>query len=243
MINIGRIKILLIFLLIPFPVSTAFSQFLCLEAYIAGKASNPATYPELYYEIKIAELNTKTTLELFYDNTVQEYIDAFLSHRKDQYLDFRKRSDFFFPLFEKYFNFYGIPEELKYVAVVESGLQPEACSPSMAMGLWQFKKRTGMHFGLEISAYYDERLDPELSTIAACQYLVRLYERFDSWELSLLAYNTGPTALRQAIRDNDGKTEYSSLVHHLSHSTQRYLPAIVAILYLFENYENHFLIE
>ncbi len=207
---------------------------------LAERSVSPLKYPPLYYEIKIAVLNEFTTLDLFYDETVQEYIDLFLTRRKSDYLIYRQRSEKYFPLLEKYLSDYKIPPEIKYIAVLESGLSPEACSPSMAVGLWQFKERTGSHFGLEINDYRDDRLDPELSTIAACKYLTRLYGDFNNWDLSLLAYNTGPTSLRNSIKKNGGDTSYKSLHPHLSVSTKRYLPALVALIYLFENHNNHF---
>ncbi len=216
------------------------AQSLSIKGYLADASGKPYLYPELYYEIQIAELNRKTTLELFYDETVQEYIDTFLGPRKDQYLEFRDRSEFFFPLFEKYLTEFDIPDEIKYLSVLESGLRPEACSPSMALGLWQFKEKTGIHYGLTISGAQDERLSPELSTIAACRYLTTLYQIYNNWELSLLAYNTGPTTLDRAIIKNGGIRDYFSLHPHLSPSTKRYLPALVALIYLFENHETHF---
>ncbi|MGC9343062.1 MAG: lytic transglycosylase domain-containing protein [Bacteroidales bacterium] len=216
------------------------AQFLSLEGYLSSKEFTPVSYPELYYEIQIANLDKKLTLDLFYDQTVQEYIDLFLNERLDDYIIFRERSFLYFPMFEKYLAEYNLPPEIKYLAVLESGLSPTACSPSMAVGMWQFKEKTGSAFGLKINKLVDERTDPELSTIAACQYLNRLYKRFNNWELSLLAYNAGPTALSNVIEQNKGVLDYFTLVSHLPVPAQRYLPALVAIIYLFENYENHF---
>lgn len=216
------------------------AQFLSLEGFLSSKEFTPVSYPELYYEIQIANLDKKLTLELFYDQTVQEYIDLFLNERLADYIVFKERSFIYFPMFEKYLAEYNLPPEIKYLAVLESGLSPTACSPSMAVGMWQFKEKTGTAFGLKINKLVDERTDPELSTIAACQYLKRLYERFNNWELSLLAYNAGPTALSNVIELNKGDLDYSTLVTHLPVPAQRYLPALVAIIYLFENYENHF---
>jgi len=218
------------------PVS---AQHLSAAGYIGSKSAT-ARYPQLYYEIQIAELNKKTTLDLFYDETVQEYIDLFLGERKRDYMIFRERAKKYFPLLEKYLYAFNIPPELKYMAVLESGLSPTAVSPSQAVGLWQFKERTGSHFGLRIDSYRDDRTDPVLSTIAACRYLNRLYLRFSDWELSLIAYNAGPTTLTRAIEKNGGNPEYTALMPHLSTAAQRYLPALVALIYLFENHEMHF---
>lgn len=216
------------------------AQSLKIESLLISGSSPSAHYPELYYEIQIARLNQKTSLELFYDETVQEYIDAFLNGRKDEYLLFRERSEFFFPLLDKYLSQYNLPNELKYVAVLESGLRFDARSPSDAVGLWQFKEKTGSHYGLVINDFRDDRLDPEASTIAACKYLQVLYGIFGSWELALLAYNAGPTYLKERIIKNQNISNYHSLVSHLSLPARRYLPALVAIIYLFENYDIHF---
>lgn len=216
------------------------AQFISLEGFVSEKAGSPENLSQLYYELQIASLNNRTTLDLFYDETVQEYIDLFLNKRKDDYLIYRKRSQKYFPFIQRYLEKYNIPPEVKYVAVVESGLSPTACSPSMAVGLWQFKEKTGAWFGLEINEYIDERLDPERSTIAACEYLNHLNKSFNNWNLSLLAYNAGPTALRNAIKANGGNQDYQSLHPYLSASAKRYLPATVALIYLFEYHDNHF---
>ena len=203
--------------------------------------AKPLEYPALYYEIQIAVLNKKTTLDLFYDPLVQEYINLFLNERRNDYLIFRKRADYYFPMLEKCLDEYNLPSEIKYLAVLESGLSPYACSPSMAVGLWQFKEQTATSFGLQVNEYLDERTDPELSTIAACRYLTRLYSRFNDWELSLIAYNAGPTTLSRAIEKNQGQNDYYTLNRYLPEPARRYLPALVALIYLFENHEKHFL--
>ena len=166
-----------------FQALTTFSQdsFIENENHLAEFNLNPNNYPELYYEIQIAYLNKNTDLTLFFGPVVREYIDAFLSHRSDQLQYTYTLSDEYFPLFERYLKEYGIPSEVKYLPVVESGLSTVACSPSYARGLWQFKKRTGIYYGLTINSFVDEREDPELSTIAACKYLKDLYDQFHRW--------------------------------------------------------------
>ena len=230
----------LLFLLLLIVYQSVNAQFITLEGYISEKAGAPEDLSPLYYRIQIDELNKKTTLNLFYDETVQEYIDLFLSSRKKDYLIYRQRSQKFFPFIQRYLETYNIPLEIKYMAVLESGLSPTAVSPSQAVGLWQFKEKTGAYFGLEINENFDQRLDPEQSTIAACKYLTHLNKNFNNWNLSLLAYNAGPTALRRAIEANYGNEDYPSLREHLSIPAQRYLPALVALIYLFENHDYHF---
>lgn len=218
------------------------SQDIFLEGELNEKTHlvHPRQFPELYYEVFIAELNKKTEITLFYDEDVQYYINLFLNERKDQFPVFYQRSSLYFPLFEKYLSEYNIPGELKYLPVLESGLSPDAVSPSMAIGLWQFKEKTGSYYGLNITEFQDDRRDPELSTIAACKYLSRLYQSFQSWELSLIAYNAGPTFLRNTQKKLNNTTDYRTLYPHLTPPAKKYLPALVAIIYLFENYDNHF---
>lgn len=205
-----------------------------------ASTTDPLTYPSLYYEIQIAVLNQETDLELFFNEEVENYINLFLFERRDIFLGYFVKSEEFFPLFEKFLKEYHLPEEIKYLPVLESGLSPYAVSPSEAVGLWQFKEPTGRAYGLEINSFVDERTDPELSTIAACKYLNRLFSEFNNWNLSLLAYNAGPTTIRNA-RNKAGKPDdYTSIQPYLTIPAQKYLPALVAIIYLFHNSQSHF---
>ncbi|MCK4922533.1 MAG: lytic transglycosylase domain-containing protein [Bacteroidales bacterium] len=222
-------------------ISSAYGQFYSIEA-IAIRASHynlSFDHPDLYYEIQIAEMNKNTSLSLFYDENVQSYINLFLTERIEDLILFKKRSELIFPMLEELLAEQNIPEEIKFMAVLESGLSPSAVSPSQAVGLWQFKEITAKSFGLKIDGNQDDRNDPSLSTIAACKYLNYLNAEFQDWNLSLLAYNAGPTYLRQQIRRTKTK-EYYMLVPHLTDSARNFLPALVAIIYLFNNFENHF---
>ncbi|MCF8380117.1 MAG: lytic transglycosylase domain-containing protein [Bacteroidales bacterium] len=221
-------------------LSVASGQFFSIEGF-AMTASEyiPVDHPNLYYEIQIAELNKITSLSLYYDEKVQAYIHLFLNERVEDLLIFKQRSEIYFPMLEKLLHEQNIPEEIKYLAVLESGLSPTAVSPSQAVGLWQFKENTGRSFGLVIDGSTDDRNDAALSTIAACKYLNWLNSEFQDWNLSLVAYNAGPTYLRHQIRTLQTK-EYFSLLPQLTPPAQNYLPALVAIIYLFNNFENHF---
>lgn len=199
-----------------------------------------AIYPSLYYEIQIAELNRTTELDLFFNEEVENYINLFLNERKEIFLGYLEKSKNYFPLFEKVLLEYNIPAEIKYLPVLESGLSPYAVSPSNAVGLWQFKEKTGASFGLEINNYVDDRMDPELSTIAACRYLNHLNSEFKNWSLALLAYNAGPTFLRSIDKNLVGQKDYYQFYPFLPVPTQKYLPALIAIIYLFNNAQIHF---
>lgn len=220
---------------------SAYSQYNSLKGYLGYTMSKGIpTYPDLFYEIHLADLNTRTDLDLFYDENVKNYIDIYLNERTDQLPEILDNIKIFFPLFEKYLEEYNLPTEIKYLPIIESGLSPVACSPSLAVGLWQFKEKTAQYFGLTVNEFIDERQDPELSTIAACKYLSSLYSQFGDWNLALLAYNAGPSNIKKAIKMAGGNKAYQDIYPWLSKPAKNYLPALNAVIYLFNNYENHF---
>ena len=147
----------------------------------------------------------------------------------------------FFPLFEAELNKRNLPDELKYIAVVESNLDPTAYSNAGAAGLWQFVSATGRMHGLTINSYIDERRDPVKSTYAALDYLSYLYEEFEDWTLAVAAYNCGPGNVRKAIRRGNS-TNYWDIRFHLPNETQKYVPRIIAAMYLMQYYHAHDLI-
>ena len=147
----------------------------------------------------------------------------------------------FFPLFESEINKRNLPDELKYIAVVESNLDPTAHSNAGAAGLWQFVSATGRMHGLTINNYVDERKDPVKSTSAALDYLTYLYEEFGDWTLAIAAYNCGPGGVRKAIRRGNS-TNFWDIRFHLPNETQKYVPRIIAAMYLMQYYHAHELI-
>lgn len=155
-----------------------------------------------------------------------------------------QRMNLYFPLFEKYLKEYGLPDELKYLSIIESGLNPRAVSRARAVGLWQFMSATGRYFGLHIDWYIDERMDPEKSTKAACLYLKQLYGMFGDWELALAAYNSGPGNVKRAIRRAGYKKNFWDIYPYVPRETRSYVPQFVAITYTM-NYlaEHNFLLE
>ena len=221
-----------------------------LETPIVTTESNPAelpktrfsdieAIPDLYFEYHIAELANKTSIPLFYDETVRYYINLYFTERKNQIPTINERSVKYFPIFQKHLEKNNLPQELKYLPILESALSAKAVSPSSAVGLWQFKKETGIHCGLRIDHQIDERTDPEASTIAACKYLKEMYKQFGDWHMALMAYQAGPGTIRRAIETSGGKTGYHELYEYLPAQTQKYLPAYVAMIYIFTFYENH----
>ncbi len=198
--------------------------------------------PELTTDIlkkRLAHLNSKTPFYVEYNEQLERIIKRFLKHRKDRYATLMARSKYYFPLIEEQLVKYDIPLEMKYLVVVESALNPLAKSPVGATGLWQFMYQTGRQFDLKVSSYVDERSDVLKSTIAACQYLNKLYKTFNDWDLALAAYNSGPGNVSKAIRRSGGSKNYWNLRHHLPRETANYVPLFYATMYLFEYADIH----
>ncbi|MDX5438193.1 MAG: LysM peptidoglycan-binding domain-containing protein, partial [Pontibacter sp.] len=149
------------------------------------------------------------------------------------------RENVYFPLFEKYLKKHNMPDELKYLAIVESGLNPLAQSPVGAAGLWQFMKPTGREYGLHQTSYVDERLDPEKSTEAAMLFLRRLYKYYGDWELALAAYNCGQGNVNKAIRKAGGKKSFWDIFPYLPRETRGYVPSMTAVRYAMQYAGEH----
>jgi hypothetical protein len=143
-----------------------------------------------------------------------------------------KRSARYFPYIEGELRRAGLPDDLKYVAVIESALLPTALSPASALGIWQFIPSTGRRYGLAVTAWWDERRNPESSTAAALAYLKDLHGRFRSWPLALAGYNAGEGRVESALAQQ-GVPSYYQLA--LPSETERYFfRALAAKLLLSE---------
>lgn len=195
--------------------------------------------PDLVYEYRLAKLNMNSPVELDFNEDVKRNIEIFLGPRKAELEKIIGLSAMYFPLFDEYLDRYGLPLELKYLTIVESGLDPLATSRSGAAGLWQFLLNTGELFELKVSSYIDERRNPYKSTEAACKYLSYLYETFHDWHLVLSSYNGGPGEVRKAIERNNGETGYWKIRHALSQQARNYVPAFVAAVYVMNFYGEH----
>ena len=188
------------------------------------------------------------TMPLTYNERIHAFINYFTVRDREYTRLMMRRKNLYFPLFEKYLAKYGMPDELKYLAIIESGLNPRATSRVRAIGLWQFMSATGKHYGLNNNWYIDERMDPEKSTDAACRYLRDLYNMFRDWELALAAYNTGPGNVKRAIRKAgykkpEGnvftKLTFWDIYPHLPRETRSYVPQFVAINYTMNYLDEH----
>jgi len=193
----------------------------------------------MLYEYRIAGLNKLSPIELTYNADVRKYIDLYTGPRRDEMARIIGMSKLYFPIFEEALDRQGLPLELKYLTVIESGLNPLATSKSGAVGLWQFLLNTGKLFDLEISSMVDERRDPYKSTDAACRYLTYLYSTFHDWQLVMSSYNGGPGEVRKAIERCQGDTDYWKLRPYLSEQSKNYVPAFVAAFYMLNFYHDH----
>ncbi len=196
-------------------------------------------FPDLVYEYRVTELNNRTPIELSYNDVVRRYIDVYTIERREHLAKIIGRAEMYFPIFEEALDRYGLPLELKYLAIVESALEPTAVSSSGAVGLWQFKINTSKMFDLYVDSYVDERRDPYKSTEAACSYLQYLYRIFNDWQLALAAYNGGPGEVQKAIERSGGKTTFWEIQPFLPDQTKGYVPAFIAVNYAMNFYKEH----
>ncbi|NCC99204.1 MAG: LysM peptidoglycan-binding domain-containing protein [Bacteroidia bacterium] len=167
-----------------------------------------------------------------YNRVIANYIDRYALKGKKYTARIMALASYYFPMIEDILEEYGLPPELKYLAVIESALNPMAHSRSGAAGLWQFVPSTGRLYGLENTGLVDERRDPVKSTRAAAKYLTDLYKIYNNWELVIAAYNCGPGSINKAIRRSGGKTDYWTLYPYLPTETRNYIPAFIAVNYV-----------
>ncbi|HMJ70581.1 MAG TPA: LysM peptidoglycan-binding domain-containing protein [Cyclobacteriaceae bacterium] len=191
-------------------------------------------------EVLTERLNLlQNQIPLVYNEKVHGFINYFLIRDREHTRNVMRKSDIYFPIFERHLKENNMPDELKYLSVIESALVPKAVSRARAVGLWQFMSYTGRYCGLKIDWYIDERMDPEKSTAAACKYLSQLYTIFHDWELALAAYNTGPGNVKRAIRKSGGKKTFWEIYPYLPRETRAYLPQYVAMVYALNHSSDH----
>ncbi|WP_035676902.1 lytic transglycosylase domain-containing protein [Flavobacterium limnosediminis] len=188
---------------------------------------------------RLQKLDEKSPFNVEYNPTVENVIKSFLKNRPRAFERLMAVSEYYFPMFEASLSKYDLPLEIKYLAIVESALNPLAKSRVGASGLWQFMYETGKQYKLEVNSYVDERYDPLKATEAACQYFTNMYKIFGDWDLVLASYNTGPGNISKAIRRSGGQTNYWNIRKHMHPETQGYLPAFYATMYIYEYRKEH----
>ena len=208
-----------------------------LEAGVVCRDSLILDLPDSVYQKRIDDMHSP--VELSFNDPVRRNLDFYIKRAYRQIPRLLALSEYYFPMFEEILDQYDLPYELKYLAVIESALNPEAVSPVGATGLWQFMYRTGKLHGLEINSYVDERRDPVKSTYAACQYMETLYDIYGDWLLVLAAYNCGPGNVNRAISRSGMKDNFWDIYYYLPRETRNYVPAFIAVSYVFEYYDEH----
>lgn len=216
----------------------AFCFFLFSYGGWAQSNVNRTVSPQVVEE-RIKRLDALTPLNLVYNEAVQAYIDVYTIKRREHLAKIIGRSQLYFPLFEEHLDRLGLPLELKYLAIVESALDPQAKSSSGAIGLWQFLYHAARVVDLQVSSYVDERRDPVKSTDAAARYLKYLYENFHDWDLALASYNGGIATVNEAVYKSGGQTNYWKIRSFLSDETSSYVAAFIAVNYVMTYYQSY----
>jgi membrane-bound lytic murein transglycosylase D len=186
----------------------------------------------------------KKDVPLDYNEYVQSYIDTYLGYnQRDDIGRVLGLTKYYFPIYEKAFRDAGIPEEIKYLSIVESQLNPYAVSRVGATGPWQFMTTTARLYGLNMDNYVDERRDPIQSSYAAAAYLKDAYQEFGDWLLAIASYNCGKSNVIRALEKANGATDFWSIRQYLPAETRGYVPAYIAITYVMNYYKKHNIVE
>jgi membrane-bound lytic murein transglycosylase D len=198
------------------------------------------SYDSAYYAAFLDSLNKRTPFDLVYNSRTHAFINLYVVKRRSTTEKLLGLQHQYFPMMEELLAKHNMPLELKYLAVIESGLNPRAQSKAGAVGLWQFMYATGKMYGLHQNSYMDERMDPIKSTEAALKYLKYLYNIYHKWDLALAAYNCGPGNVNRAMR-RAGSTDgnYWDLYPYLPRETRGYVPAFIAVNYVMNNPTAH----
>ncbi|MCP4121117.1 MAG: transglycosylase SLT domain-containing protein [Bacteroidetes bacterium] len=184
--------------------------------------------------VKQRLIGLQNEVPLSYNKYVTNYIEVYGVRKSGQTSKMLALSEYYFPIFEPILADYGLPEELKYMAVIESALNPRAVSRVGATGLWQFMYSTAREYKLSVSSYVDERSDPVESTKAAARYLKKMYNKYGDWLMVIASYNCGPGNVNKAIRRSGGKRDFWSIYKYLPRETRGYVPAFIAATYVME---------
>ncbi|HYH06821.1 MAG TPA: lytic transglycosylase domain-containing protein [Thermoanaerobaculia bacterium] len=193
----------------------------------------------------LSDLTTSTTIETaaaagpewdlpnLDHSRVDYWVERFTTDKRHDFAAFLERKDKFAPMILTKLNERGMPADLLYLAMIESGFNPNALSPANAVGLWQFIEPTAERYGLTVTRKVDERKDPEKATEAALSYLSDLHARFGSWYLAAAAYNTGENRVGRIMRQVTGsergsEDDYYAIADLLPRETADYVPLMIA---------------
>lgn len=193
--------------------------------------------PDSVLEKRLRQL--PTVIPMTYNQDVRAYIRTYIRIMERRCDVMLTLSEYYFPLFEEVLDRYKVPQELKYLSIVESALNPQATSRAGAAGLWQFMYRTGKHYDLDVNSLVDDRRDPYASTVAAARYLRDLNNIYHDWTLAIAAYNCGPGNINKAIARSGGKRNFWEIYQYLPRETRGYIPAFIGACYAMNYYHEH----
>ena len=194
-------------------------------------ATTPSPVPH------VAEIAPSLGLPVEMNAEVERWMERYLTDQRPVFTRYLEREGLYSGMIREGLRRRGMPEELMYLAAIESGYSPRATSRVSAIGMWQFMGPTAQAFGLRIDSYVDERRDPVRATEAALDYLQSLHDRFGSWYMAAAAYNAGPSRVARIVRDHadDATGEealYWEIVDHLPRETRAYVPKMLAAILL-----------
>jgi hypothetical protein len=203
-----------------------------------AKSGVPGWDPSLEQELKNWEHQVKFDVPIQMNKQVRAYLVYFSTERKEVIQRYLARSTRYLPMIKEVFQEAGLPEDMAYLAMIESGFNNKAYSPAAASGMWQFIKGTGLRYGLTIDSYVDERRDPEKATRAAANYLLDLYKQFGSWYLAAASYNCGEGRVQRELNQSNHKNFWELSANQcLPTETKNYVPQMIAATIIAKNPE------
>jgi membrane-bound lytic murein transglycosylase D len=210
--------------------------YLMVDTTCTATSTNPIFSDTVYTE-RLA--NLPCLVPMVYNQPVRSSIDRYATKLRHQVSYMLGMMAYYEPIIEQALDVHGVPNELKYLPIIESALNPVAVSRVGATGLWQFMYTTGKTYGLKQNSLVDDRRDPIKSTWAAAKHLRDLYDRFGAWDLAIAAYNCGTGNVNKAIYRSGGKTNFWDIYHYLPRETRGYVPAFIAATYIMTYHAEH----
>ena len=208
-----------------------------LNKFSDDNAEITETTMDSIYIQRLNKLNS--VVQLGYNPLVRNFINLYANKRQRSASAILGLAQYYYPWMMETFDKYGLPEELVYITIIESSLNPVAVSPAGATGIWQFMYTTGKLYGLEVNSFVDDRRDPVKATDAAARHLRDLYNIFGDWGLAISAYNCGAGNVKKAIYRSGGKTNFWEVKQFLPRETQNYFPAFIGAYYMMNYYKAH----
>jgi len=213
----------------------------CLICFSLNDLSATEIIPDSTFEKALVKPRVES-MDFFvrtkYNSDIERHVRGFVILARTNAQRMLGESTIYFPTIERKIKEMGLPDDLKYLTIVESMLDPKAESYAGAKGMWQLMPFIAKDYNIHMGEFRDERFHIEKSASAGLGYLKSLYERFDNWELALAAYNCGAGRINRTLKQT-GKKTYWGIRHLLPRQTREFVPKLVAVKYLFQYYQHH----